>query len=346
MKTFFRYLRFNLKRSTLRSISLMLCSVLIVLVALPSMIEPDKYEYVHTSEPGVHYTYFYNNCTTGMQLLLMILCILSTVMPILCLADLKNRRNTDTLYSLPISRLKLSLVYFISGFIQVVFIYSCVFFTAYTFLALNTDIFDLSYMLIYYPLSLLAALLIYSFFAFFFTTANTVFDGIAFGVIWIFILSYAVENISLHYELDSISTYWTFIYMPLYNLTVIFRKKAEINYAGDLRFSDYDNIIDSSYMFAVWAAVGLLCIIGYLVVFARKKQNNAGEISDSIFGYKLLIPLLSTIYYIDYYSSSIIFLAVASFVMYIIYRRSFKLKKQDYIVWALTIAINLLNDIL
>ncbi len=354
MKNFSKYLRYSLKKSTVRSIIITSLALILVMIMLPEYTElhetkvpaqaPDtstedaRYTYEYTDE----YIYIYTNeyCTTGLNLLSVILGIISTLMPILSLSELKERRNLDTLYSLPISRLKLYIVHFVSGFIQVLFIHTCTFLASYLFLRLTTDFFDLSYMLLYYPSSILAGLAIYCFFAFFFTVANTVIDGVVISGLWV-LTPYMIFGFLNHIDVISgkISNVWGNIYSPLDNLTTFFSTRAEIYRKSTP--GQYKNIVDTCYMFIIWAAVALLCAIGFIILSSKHRTNKAGEISDSIFGYKLLIPLSGIL--LDPYGENLILVAVAIFIMYIVYRRSFKLKKQDYIVMGAVFIINLLN---
>ena len=88
------------------------------------------------------------------------------------------------------------------------------------------------------------------------------------------------------------------------------------------------------YMFFVWGAVGIAAAFGFFFNFKRKGAHLAGEISDSPFGYKLLIPvygyglLLLNDTGLDILSVIIFALML---VGYFIYRRSFKIKTRDII---------------
>ena len=89
-------------------------------------------------------------------------------------------------------------------------------------------------------------------------------------------------------------------------------------------------------MFFVWGVIGIAAAVGYVYRFAKKGAEKAGEISESWFGYRILIPI---------YGYCLIFLTTESFVSvfsvlywlifalmiigYVVYRRSFRLKKSD-----------------
>jgi hypothetical protein len=116
-----------------------------------------------------------------------ILGALCTVMPILELSGLKNKRNLDTLYALPVSRSKMALTHYLSGFVQAAVIYT----VAYITLVLKIialPFFDCIHspilLLPCYFVVLLAGLTVYSIFIAIFNSANTIADGCFFMAVW------------------------------------------------------------------------------------------------------------------------------------------------------------------
>ena len=126
MKIFNKYLGLKLKRSTVSSFVLLILSLIFIMVQLPGMTKPDILTEELKTDNGyiVQEVISYQNCKTGMHLLATVLGILATLIPIIQCGELKNRRNLDTLYSLPISKVGIAGVHFISGFIQVIFVYT------------------------------------------------------------------------------------------------------------------------------------------------------------------------------------------------------------------------------
>jgi hypothetical protein len=272
--------------------------------------------------------------------------IFCTLIPILETSAFKNRRNLDTLYFFPIKRWKMALTHYLSGLIQVVVIYMVPFFTAWIYLEAQTNYFALGYMLPYFFLSLLIGFVMYSIFMFVFGQANTVADGVLFCVLWMFVFyisGYAVKEVFLRDALmetkywETIVRFldWGTVYSPINNLTVIYRRLIEINQHGNTYYFELAmEYTKMWYMFVVWGALGIASAVGYFITFVRKGAEKAGEISNSWFGYKLLIPvygysLLLEYNYVDFMTVVIFALMV---IGYIIYRRGFKLKVSDYIV--------------
>lgn len=337
MTAFQRYLLYRIKNSVLRTLIFTIFSVLITQTEL-RICNDDAY---------IEYR------TSGLYIFATVLGIVASLIPFIELAGFKNRRNLDTLFFFPIKREKMALANYISGLLQVTVIYTVTYAAGAIFLVTATDYFALSYLLPYFFLSLLLGVVIYSVFMFLFSQANTVVDGVLFCLLWIYLLhivSYTVvqEIISL-YDTTSAPIWrawntanklsqWGIIYTPINHLTVLFQDLIEINDPSKWDRSA-ELIRKHSYMFFVWGAVGIAAAVGYVYSFAKRGAEKAGEISRSWLGYKILIPIygycliLLTAY--DSGPSSLSFLSFALMIIgYVIYRRSFKLKKSDIIVTA------------
>jgi len=331
MKTFGRYLLYRLENSALRTVVFTIISVIITQNTISECIDHGAVEYN----------------STGLYILATILGIICTVIPILETMCFKNRRNLDTLYFFPIKRRKMATVHFLSGFIQILFIYSVTFFIAFGYLATNTDYFALGYMPLYYLFSILIGFVMYSFFMFIFGQANTVADGVVFCVLWMFVIFIVMQTfrgeILRHFLRDtdfwentSDLSGWGIAYAPINNLTVIFQDLIEINHIEPdypYYISYAERYINQAYMFFVWGAIGIASAVGYVVAFVKKGAEKAGEISSSLFGYKLLIPLYgySLLMMYENLDFMTVLIFVAMVIGYIIYRRSFKLKASDLI---------------
>ena len=333
MTTFKRYFVYQLKQSTLRTIVFTVLSVMMCLSAVNS---------------GISYVYdFYK--TASLESVATVLGVLCFLIPILELSGFKNRRNLDTLYFFPIRRERMALAHYLSGLAQILVVYTVSFVSLWITLVIKTDCFSLEYMPLYYGLSLLAGAVIYSVVSFIFGEANSVADGILFIALWtfaIYILVYTVRiyllrGLLMDTDFWPYTTYaeWAPLYAPINNLTVIFQDLIEINRQGDpysYIYSYAEIYLSQVYMFAVWAAVGIAAAFGFFARFKRKDAHLAGEISSSIFGYKLLIPLYGYSLLLMYSDLDIMTIIVFALMLtgYFFYRRSFKIKKIDSIIIA------------
>jgi hypothetical protein len=92
-------------------------------------------------------------------------------------------------------------------------------------------------------------------------------------------------------------------------------------------------------MFLFWALIGIMCFVGYVLLYSKYRADKAEEISDSWFGYKTLIPIFGPLFALESFDGFSIEPIILMYIMYIVYRRSFKLKKRDYIVLAATVLL-------
>ena len=149
MKTFAHYLSYRLEQSILRTVVFTVLSVLLAQNVIQSSIRREEFP------------------ETGLYILAVLLSIFCAIVPMLEMAPLKKRRHLDVLFSCPISRNQVAIAHFLSGFIQVFVIYSVTFGVACSSWLTKADLFDLSYLVPYYVLSLCVGLIMYSFFIFF-----------------------------------------------------------------------------------------------------------------------------------------------------------------------------------
>lgn len=332
MKLFGRYLGYRLKKTAIRSFVMSIFSVMIT-------------EWVVSI--SIKRTLNYVSCSAGLYILAIVLGCACTLIPMLELSEFKNRRNLDTLYFFPIKREKMALVHFLSGFIQVIIIYTVAFISAYATLALNTTVFALEYMPLYYLFSVLIGFVMYSIFAFLFSQGNTVADGVIFCLLWICLLFFGglivinevlIDLLKIDFFQNSqyIAVDWGFIYSPINNLTVIFKRIIEAYDAYLLGYlpMNLERYIRDAYMFFVWGGIGIAAAVGYFMTFVKKGAEKAGEISNSWFGYRLLIPLYGYGFMLFGSASLLldIMLIISMVIGYVIYRRGFKFKPSDFAV--------------
>ena len=352
MTTFKSYLGYRIKRSLLSTVTFSLLAL-----AITSF-------YARVSALSIWGESRY----MGIESLATIVGIIASIIPMCENADFKNKRNLDTLFFLPLSRFKLALVHYLSGFVQMVTIYTVAFIGHVISLLGVADQFRFEYMPLYYFLLLLLGAVVYSLFAFLFSEGNTVADGTACAIVWIFAMyavmtaiaypvrvfasqyvfsGYEVAYFQFERRLSSFSE-WFLIYAPINNLTVVFQSVMQgwENFNGlelERYFPTFKEAIARNYphwyMVFAWIAVGAASVWGYFRNFVRRGAEKAGDISASPFCYRLLIPMLgaSMIVLTCESGGTAFFLTVAAiYIGYAIYRRSFKIEKSDIITLVIT----------
>ncbi len=333
MKIFGRYLSYRLRQSLLRTVIFAAIALIITQLIVKDQLE-------------VKSQYF----DTGVYLQSTFMGILATVIPILECAGLKQRRNLDTLYSFAINRKSMALAYYFSGLIQLLLVYTVSF---WYHIILIADRIDMTYVPVFYFLSLLAGLFMYHIFMYLNQKANSLFDGIAFCIAGMFLLCLCVEAYNLIYEscyvainnkflvgqarYDMPDSSWGIVYAPINNMTVDFEKLINPNRRQYKEFTFDQFFRESAIYWLFWLLSGFACLWGYIHSFLHKGAQKVGDISDSFVGYKLFIPFYAYLGLFllgdtDYWAVALCM--AAFYIAYVIYRRSFKIRRSDLILLA------------
>ena len=270
MTNFRKYLGYRLKKSLLRTVVFSL----IAMGATYTCVYANAVPFFTIGNPEY-------NGSTGIAVLMCLMIILAAGIPVLETAAFKNKRNLDTFYSLPLSRFHLALAHYISGFVQILVIYTASFITALLVLLRYAEHFNLLCLPAYYVFSIIFGLGMYSFYIFVFGEANSVLDGAIFCAMWTFgsmlLLGYVTDMVSNIFASqmtatwynDLLETPWLFgvSYAPIKNITEVFIQKIEPKSAVE---STYFIIYRHMYSFIVWACIYAACAYGYFRTFARK----------------------------------------------------------------------------
>ena len=328
MTTFKRYFCYRLRKSKLQIIIFTVLAVWMTHSSTMNVIEG----YYLEGYGDVH--------QAGLSGLHSILAFCCTIIPIVENSCFKNRRNLDTLFCLPISRPKLALAHYLCGWAQTMIIYTASFAWRTVLLLSHREWFHLSYLFPYYLLSLLMGLIVYSVFSFLFGEANSNGDGIMFAFFGIFAFMWILYSIGalisgnvgiFSDEWKFVDWYWGLVYSPTTFLTELFQSKIHLHTISSF---EADTAMREWYMFAVWGIIGIASAIGYFFTFARRGAERIGDISNSWFGYKTMIPIYAYGMIFLLGEGNLIFATFMLIVMtlfYAIYRRSFRLKKSDLI---------------
>lgn len=313
MASFKNYFNYILKKSRSR---LLITSVIALLLT------------VSTVDVYVYSNWEYHNVTVSFGWVSFILGALCILTPIIELAPYKNRRNIDTLFSLPISKFKMGIAHYLNGIIYIASVFTlCSIYTFLYLLARKNDL-NVVHFIPYYFLALLFGIVLYSFTSFAFYQGNTVSDGTIFIIAYSLVLMCVMGVIDLiGFFKDRIQGSYYSAFGPLTGLTRGYSSLIEGNGAS------FDFTTQRYISFAVWLIIGIASAFGFLYFFAKKKSEDVGEISGSIFGYKVLLPIYgyTLLFMSQEFNVLHLLIVLAMYVGFIIYRRTIKLKKSDYI---------------
>ena len=303
-----------------------------------------------------------NISRVNLNVLSTIAIIISTLIPILELLPFKNRRNMDTILFLPLERRKMGAVHFINGFVQIFFINLVCFTATFFVLTIHSYPFKTWNLFLLFLFTLFGSLVIYSVTSFIFDRANTAADGIIWIIVYLFIGYFMFDGAFKLYKhaIDAPYLYsknTDFVLagcLTPYHILLNTWERISDLLIPKIEYRDYGfhiqtitndlaptniynhNITD----FILWSIIMVLCIFGFIWLFKNKRPENIGSISNSRFGYAVLIPLFSIAYLCNsFHIKTVISMLILMTIGYIVYRRSIRFKLIDYISIAVSLIL-------
>lgn len=264
------------------------------------------------------------------------------VIPVMEFSFKMKRRSVDLYYALPLKRSKVFIVKYLVGLTELFILFIPSWLLTFIWIAVSDNLYNLSYFFGYLGMAILFGTLLYTFMCFFYTMANSLIDGIIFmsmascslplfiNIIYELLLRSGTSNRLLYKR-------FYFAPSPLFNLSYeLYALMCNDKAAAE----QYSNII------AV-ILVSVICLIcGGLFFYIHSKKNDAEDVSDesdSLFGYKTFIPFyMATSMVIPTQEYFWAIIAVAGYLAYAVYRRSFKIKGMDIISLGVSVIVGIL----
>lgn len=261
------------------------------------------------------------------------LCLLAYIAPVLEFSFFKKRINLNCAYAMPISRRALGSVHYLTGAITVLIPYTLSYFLNFILiLTRGVQYYNLAPMIAHYFLCLLLGLAIYSMMVFAFNEANSTGDGILFMILWSFVMLFATLAMGRHIRM-SYSHIFPFPWLLISELTTSCQHLIEMTvpvYSGARDFLQTPHCI---FWIGIWSLLGIASGIRFFLSFGKRRMEKTEEISDSFFGYRVLIPYFAVTGIIALPSFSIwVIFEILTLIGYTIYRRGFHYKLSDIIV--------------
>ena len=317
--------------------------ILMIAMAVMTIIIQSQSSYINYEQSG-DYRIETAGQTNPFIYLSIVLSVIVTIIPVMEFSFKMKRRSVDLYYSLPIKRIKLYICKYFVGLAEFLILYIPQWLISFIWLATLpsvSNIYDLSYSIYFMLLSIGYGILIYTFLTFFYSMGNTLVDGIIFMALascFLPTLMNVMYSLILGANYSDRTFYmrWFFIYSPLFDIS----GKMHSNMIG----GNYGDINILGIILNI--ALAILASIAFF--FIHSEKNNAelvGDESDTIFGYKLFIPLYMVTSF-KLISSSIsalwVVIGLAGYLFYCIYRKSFRIKRNDIITLGVSIIIGLL----
>ncbi|BCR35213.1 hypothetical protein [Mariniplasma anaerobium] len=263
-------------------------------------------------------------------------------------SSLRNPKEVDLYYALPISRKKLYLVHLLFGFVQLLIVWTIMFILGFiTILILSNGYYREGFFFLLYFIVIFYLVILYGITSFVFLRANTIFDGITFILLFHILFLF----ISLFFSNNLIGIFMSFGLNPFYSLgrwtTYLLSMTAHTpsNSATEYFVRALPSVITNTLVFM---GLATFCYIYNYKMIEQEKTENIGQISDSKFGYRLYIPLsiIFGVSTVSLFGGIIIWLingilVSAGFIGFFIFRRTAKIKLIDvgYILVSVIIGI-------
>ena len=270
-------------------------------------------------------TYYYSTIDVP----IVFLCLLAYIAPVLEFSFFKKRINLNFAYSMPISRRAMGVAHFLSGAITVALPFTLSYILNFIMiLTRGAEHYNLAPLVSHYFLCLILGLAMYSLMVFAFNEANTTGDGIWFMFLWTFVLFFASM------VLGSVTSAWFPFPMAslpwglIAELTIGFRRLVELTiYSGTEYFL---HTSECTFWVVIWILIGIASAIWFTFSFGKRRMEKTEEISDSFFGYRVLIPYFAVtgIIGLGTFPMWVVF-EILALIGYTIYRRGLRYKLSD-----------------
>ncbi len=231
---------------------------------------------------------------------------LCVIIPIWIFSYKMNRRSIDLHYSLPLSHTKVLVAHFLVGLILLYSAYTISCFVGFLVLILKVRRLHLVYYFYMYLSLILPAFIVYSTTAFLFTRANTMRDGIFTvigGHLLLPMVMYTVAALFSAYEPYpyEVTGSWFFAFTPFVRISR--RTYVDAIETGVLvPWAEYYGSSASELKNAlfltgglIWAALSVAATVGLIFTEKYSRAENCGQVSSSIFSYKLQLPVYSVL---------------------------------------------------
>lgn len=295
---------------------------------------------------------------------------LALLVPVWIFQYKMKKRSVDLYYSLPLSRTGILAVKFLIGLIAVCIPYAVSYWLgAFVVMAkaaadIRIAAFNAVYYLPHFFLMILLNCMIFSISAFAFTRANSTLDGIlfvAFLIFAAFLVVYVLQNPTqgTPYEdsgiLQSGQKMFSNCYLPFYPVDFVTTAFQSLITPQSCKMPVYNTAetINAILGIAYTTLLAAGSAAGIFLSEKRAKAENAEQPSESLFGYRVMIPLFTVLScavfdFRDtlYFSVFFVMIAVASFMITALYKRTMKIGKIQAIVYACSLGAGLLLSFL
>ncbi len=282
---------------------------------------------------------------SGLDVMLFMGGLLAAVVPIWMLSYKMKKRSVDLYYALPLKRGQILRVKYLLGLIAVYAPYTVAFIFGIISAVIKYPLQAISesYYFAAYFASLPAMFCLYSIVSFVFACADRMLDGFVFVIFWMF-AAFAVASVVAVFFHDVSPVMFAPI-SPLITIADYFSSFIEAHTLSSIGYGD----AHLPNMTVGYILTGLQAVAATVLLFVtepKSKTENIGGVSNSPFGYKVMIPLLTLCLFInidivDSVYSILLAVIVASlaFMVTALYKHTFKIGKVQTIIFVGSIVL-------
>ncbi len=249
---------------------------------------------------------------------------------------LRNQKEVDLYYGLPMSRKDLYTTQYIFGLAQIFVISFLVFLLGFIeLIALSSGGYYEGYFILYYVITVFYLAIVYTLSTFIFIQANTIVDGIIFVILinlLLLFISLFIMRLNDYRLLDRLA----FVISPYYSQSIL----ARLLFVGAVPNARDAVLEPHEWIYIVLNSLTYVAMSYGAILYVRKtieheKIEKIGEISSSRWGYVGMIPLIIFFGVIgtDFMGTISIFFKtmflIAGFVGLFVYRRGIKISLKD-----------------
>ena len=278
-----------------------------------------------------------NVSINGFGMVAYIIGAMCTFAPIIELGNMKNKRNADLSYSLPVSRAKMAIAHYASGALQIFAVYTVSYITMVLKVLTSENVRFIQQremLFVCYFVLLGVGLGLYSIFMAIFNSANNVLDGWMFVGAWSILPALFLIALG-DFDGETGGAFGLSILERIFVSEDLLMPHSALVVCDNFYSILVGNEIFTKYAEAAvaWSVIGIICAAVYFYSFTKKRVEELGNISGTAFGYRVLLPIgvFSMTQAFDEELTCLILAALISVVGYMIYRRSFKIRKPDII---------------
>lgn len=267
-------------------------------------------------------------------IILMVLCL---IIPVYEFSFKMEKRTAFKIYSFPISKRNLYIIHYVLGFVEIIIPFILGSLLSIIPVIVTDNPYRMQFFYLYLLIAIVPILLSYSYSVFFFTRGNNMVDGIT--IMLLAVLAMPAFFLTLTTKIGIVFDLFAFPFFLLSYSYMLFEFLLE---NGVIIFQNSFNFlfgINYVIPFIFVLILSIAATVLFFLMIGKDKIENIGSRSDTLFGYRTLIPLIG----ISCSSGLIYFLlmGILTYLGYVLFTRSYKLTAKYRVVLIVVICIEL-----